>query len=174
MENEHRGQGQERCHTSSKSCSNQSSSSGTTGGAKAHPCRSLNWSRDKYFKTPLHYAVDLDGTALTELVLLDSRILGFIDERNDKGYTVLHMCADSGSSDACNNAELLLEYGANFDAENRAGRTALELTTQDSVNPDRNRMVELLVLERGAKIKERIKNDASHREFPTIRLAVSG
>ena len=77
--------------------------------------------KDKWRKTPLHYAVEMDHTQSAKLFIEYPET--DINAQNSNNDTALHECSYYGYLDIC---ALLIEHGAILDLKNKQGQTPLE------------------------------------------------
>ncbi|MCJ1250247.1 hypothetical protein MMC30_007473 [Trapelia coarctata] len=78
--------------------------------------------QDEAVGTPLHSAVSWNREAVTQLLLADPRTK--VNATNKEGWTALHLAAFDGYKDI---VRLLLTHGADIEAREIEGRTALQL-----------------------------------------------
>jgi ankyrin repeat protein len=107
---------------------------------------------------PLHGAIRSEGATITKALLVKDAESKLITMKDDQGRTALHACADLGSKQALENAKILVENGADANAEDYAGDTPLDLINGQSETPSHSKMAEFLIKRGGALVTEKIKN----------------
>jgi uncharacterized protein len=101
-------------------------------GAKINPPTGIHMS-------PLGYAIEKNDRVMVEAVLKRKADVNLRDQ--ESGETALMYAARYSSSDV---VKLLLDGGAEVNARDKEGRTALSIAEEDKENPWRDRIVELL------------------------------